>query len=395
VRRLPLALFLTAAAVAAVLAVTATGAPAVEVTLQVERIYDNACRCYELRFSGTVPSAAAYEYVAVLQQKCGQRGFRAFAGASTRGGGSWEAEPVFGTRPGQDSSTYRARWRGRLSRPLQFRASFAISLTKLGGGRYRVTVRTTDVPQKMKGRVVELQRLSAGQWARVQRARLAAYLGSHSVVFTVGTPGLTLRALVPARSASPCYAATASETWVSAEPSPASGANVIDRTVLCTTASRGGIRQISIEALSALQEGAGAHPPSFNVTTTWVPDGRLASGSTGHVDLNPTRCTQTTTRVPLTAQGLRGGSPGPFGRVFDCETPSRVLVRIRAAFRVPTTLESIRPFGYPMLVAQGEAREALLAIRTPTGKPLALATVSESGKARLLTAPICVEDDNG
>jgi hypothetical protein len=100
-------------------------------------------------------------------------------------------------------------------------------------------------------------------------------------------------------------------------------------------------------------------------------------------------------RVPFTARGLRGGSPGPFGQLFDCETPSRVLVRIRAVFRVPTTLETIRPFGYPMLAAHGEVGEALPAIRTPTGKPLALATVSESGKARLLTASSCVEDDNG
>jgi hypothetical protein len=218
--RLPLALFVSASAVAAVLVVTATGAPTGDVTLQVERFYDNACRCYKLRFSGTIASGAANEYVAVLQQKCGQRGVRAFAGASTREGGSWEAEPVMATRPGQDSSTYRARWRGRLSRPLEFRASFAISLAKLGGGRYRVTVHTTDVPQRMKGRVVELQRLSAGQWTRAQRGRLAAHLGSYSAVFTVRTPGLTLRAFVPARSASPCYAATTSETRISGEPSP-------------------------------------------------------------------------------------------------------------------------------------------------------------------------------
>ena len=64
-----------------------------DVTLRLERFYDNACRCYKLRFSGTIASRAANEYVAVLQQKCGSPSATAVAGASTREGGVWKRSP--------------------------------------------------------------------------------------------------------------------------------------------------------------------------------------------------------------------------------------------------------------------------------------------------------------
>jgi hypothetical protein len=376
-------------------------APAEDVTLRLERFYDNACRCYKLRFSGTIASRAANEYVAVLQQRCGSTSSTAVAGASTREGGIWEAEPVTGARPGQDSSTYRARWNGRLSEPLTFRADLPMTLTRLPGRRYRVSVSTGDTRQNLAGRIVELQRLTAGQWRRVRRTRLVraqgsagAYL-SFSAVFTVRARGLTVRVWAPSDTASPCYAASASGTWVSGRSpgtSSASGARIIDRTLLCSTAMRGGIRQISIQASAAARPAPGG--ASFTVLTSWVPDGRLTSGSTAGLLLNPTRCTPTRANVPLAAAKLEGGSPGTSGQEFDCETPRRVLLRVRAEFRVPTPLETSREWGYPELVARGEVTKASLAIRTQAGKPLAFATVSASGKARLLTAPSCIEDTN-
>lgn len=373
------------------------GAQGQDVTLRLERFYDNACRCFKLRFSGTIASRAANEYVAVLQQRCGSTSSTAVAGASTREGGVWEAEPVSGARPGQDSSTYRARWDGRLSEPLTFRADLPMTLTRLPGGRYRVSVNTGDTRQNLMGRIVELQRLTAGQWRRVRRTRLVRARGSagasFSAVFTVRARGLTLRVWAPSVTASPCYAASASGTWVSGRSpgaSSASGARVIDRTLLCSTAVRGGIRQITIQASAASGPAPGG--AYFGVLTSWVPDGRLASGTTAGLTLNPTRCTPTKANVPLAAAKLEGGSPGTSGQEFDCETPRRVLLRVRAEFRVPTPLETSREWGYPELVARGEVTKASLAIRTQAGKPLAFATVSASGKARLLTASSCVED---
>jgi hypothetical protein len=397
--RLAIALIAVTAVAAAGLVATARGASAADVTLRVERFYDNACRCYKLRFSGTIASRAANEYVAVLQQKCGSMSSTAVAGASTREGGVWEAEPVSGARPGQDSSTYRARWDGRLSEPLTFRADLPMTLTRLPGGRYRVSVSTGDTRQNLRGRIVELQRLTAGQWRRVRRTRLVRARGSagasFSAVFTVRARGLTLRVWAPSDTASPCYAASASGTWASGRSpgtSSASGTRVIDRTLLCSTAMRGGIRQIAVQASAA----AGPAPGGawFGALTSWVPDGRLASGSTAGLTLNSTHCSPTRANVPLAAAKLEGGSPGTSGQEFDCETPSRVLLRVRAEFRVPTPLETSREWGYPELVARGEVTKASLAIRTQAGKPLAFAAVFASGKARLFAAGSCIEDNS-
>jgi hypothetical protein len=370
-----------------------------DVTLRLERFYDNACRCYKLRFSGTIASRAANEYVAVLQQKCGSSSATAIAGGSTREGGVWEAEPVTGGAPGSDSSTYRARWNGRLSEPLTFRANVPISITQLSSGRYRVTVTTGDIRQSLKGRVVELQRMAGGRWTRVRRLRLAPEAGSagtrFSATFRMRARGVTVRLLVPAESASPCHTATASRPWVSGRrPGGGSGASarVIDRTLLCPTAMQGGVRLASIRASEGVQTGPAQPGTSFDVTTNFVPDGRLVSATTNSLELNATRCTSTRARVQLTARGLDGGRPGVSGQEFECETPRRVLVRVRAVFRSATRLERSRPWGYPVLTALGQLKEASVAMRTQAGKPLSFASIHESGRARLLSAPSCVED---
>jgi hypothetical protein len=357
-----------------------------EVTLRVERFYDNACRCYKLRFSGTIPSGQANEYVVVLRQECGAASSTAIAGGLTQAGGGWVGDPVTGARPEADSSTYRARWNGRLSERVVFRPKLLMSLTKLGGGRYRVRV---DTQQNLKGRPVELQRLVGGQWRRVRSARLARVGGGFGAILTVRRRGLNLRVLVPARSAAPCYSATASETFVSdATSGPDSGARVIDRTLLCSIAMRGGIRKLEIRALAA----TATESPNFNATTNWSPDASLVSASSEVLSLNPTRCTQASARVPLTTETLEGGSAGLSEREFECETPSRVLVRVRAVFRSPATFETTRHFGYPVLSASGEMTEASMAIRTQAGKPLAFASVHESGSARVFGGRGCAED---
>jgi hypothetical protein len=357
-----------------------------DVALRLERFYDNACRCYKLRFSGTIASDAANEYVAVLRQPCGSGSPTAIAGASTRAGGVWEAEPVMGARPESDSSTYRARWNGRLSEPLVFRGKLTTWLTKLGGGRYRVLVSTQ---QNMKGRPVELQRLVGGQWKRVRTARLAPFRRDFAATFTVRGHLLTLRAFVPARSAAPCYAATASET-LSSGAATSSGGRIIDRTLLCSVAMRGGIRMLEIRGSGRTAFAS----PYFGVTTNWHPDWTLASASAESLSLNPKRCTHSRTRVPLTTASLEGGPAGSPEREFECESPGRVLVRLRAVFRSAAALETTRDttFGYPKLTAGGEIREASLAIRTQAGRALGFASINESGTVRIFGARGCVED---
>jgi hypothetical protein len=202
-------------AIVAALASSSAAAPAADVTMSVQRFYDAACRCYKLRFSGAISSGAAKEYVAVMQQRCGYRFSTAVIGAQTRAGGAWEVEWL----GGGVSGTYRAQWKGRLSEPVTVRPRVPLVFTKLREQRYRVTVNMYETLQDMSGRIVELQRLAAGGWTRVRRTRLTTdretFGKSFSATFAVRTRGLTLRILVPDRSAAPCYVAGVTKTWVS------------------------------------------------------------------------------------------------------------------------------------------------------------------------------------
>jgi hypothetical protein len=398
--RLTAAVLVTAAAAA--LAATAGSAPAADVTLKVERYFDPACTplpgmapspnrggCHRLRFAGTISSGVAGEYVSVLYQRCGSSGLgTSLVGAQTKERGAWDT--FWGVRSG----TFRARWGNSLSDPVRFRDSVWISVTKLSGFSHRVSV---SGDQDMKGRIIELQRLVGGQWRLFRRARLVddriTYGVNSTATFAVRKRGLVLRAFVPAKSAAPCYLPTASEQWTSGVASGTSGlgARVIDRTLLCSTALQGGIRLVSIRAANANATGLG-QPPTLSVSSGFAQPPGFAYASTAGLTLYPDRCKQTRARVPLEAGSLKRAPPGLTGRTFDCEAPPRVLLRIRAVFREPATLESNRYPGYQTLSAQGDVSEAAVAVRTPSGKPLAFAAISGS-KARLFAARGCVEDD--
>lgn len=398
--RLTAAVLVTAAAAA--LTTTAGGAPAAEVTLTVERYFDPACTplpgmapspgrggCHRLRFAGTISSGDAGEYVSVLYQRCGSGGLgTSLVGAQTKERGAWD------TFWGVTSGTFRARWGNTLSSPVRFRDSVRLSVAPLSATRQRVYV---NGDQDMKGRMIELQRLVSGQWRALRRTRLVADRSSwgvnSSATFTVRQAGLTLRAFIPAKSAAPCYAATASETWTSSvRPGTPSGtdARVIDRTLICSTDMQGGLRMASIRAASASGSGAYRQAPSLSTTGGSVQ--AYVTDSSTSLSFNPERCTETSARSALNAGRLRPATPGLSGRSFDCEAP-RVVIRVRAVFREPAALESTREAGFERLFARGAVSEAAVAIRTPSGKRLVLATLSGSGTARLFTARSCIEDD--
>lgn len=385
---------------------TVAAAPTEGVTLAVERFFEPACSpapgrasspsrgCHMLRFSGRISSGAPNEYIAVLHQRCGSSGVgSSVVGTQTGEGGLWEA--TWGLAAG----TFRARWMdnaGRIgtSDPVRYRGPVQLSLTRLSGFRQRVGV-TGD--QDMKGRIIELQRLAAGRWRLVRRTRLVADLGSYgmssSATFSVRRRGLVLRAYVPPKSASPCYAATASDQWRSGPaPGAGSGARVIDRTLLCSTAMQGGIKMVSIDASSASGPDLIRQGPSFSVSSGFARPPGFASASKTSFTLYPDRCTGSGAVVSLKAGKLKGAAPGPFGRSFDCEAPRRVYLRLRAVFFEPAALQTSREPGYQTLFAEGQIAEAAVAIRTPSGKPLVFAAFS-GAKARLFTARNCIEDD--
>lgn len=202
-------------AVFSVFSGAAVAAPSADVTLKVERFYEQESGVWRLRFTGVIPSGAANEYVAILHQKCGYRFSTAIGGATTREGGFYEAIPRYGVPP--QSGTFRARWNTHVSEPVTLRSPVRISLGKEPGRRYRVRVLADS---NLSGRFVALQRLAGGRWTHVRRARLVAYgqggYGSfYTAAFTVRKRGLRLRILVPEKAAAPCHEPAASQTFVS------------------------------------------------------------------------------------------------------------------------------------------------------------------------------------
>lgn len=184
---------------------------------------------------------------------------------------------------------------------------------------------------------------------------------------------------------------------------------VLDRTYTCSIPLHGGIYRIESRAHPGARTGrswtklayAGIRSGVFSGGTgnlvAWVTAGKPIATTTidqefwtfdvktfGTVGIRSELCRPTQAAVPLTATGLRGGAAAPLGAEYECEVPRRVLVRVRAV--VPSSA-SLR--GREFRSTHAPVREAKLAVRTPAGKPLAYAEVSESGKARLLTAKVC------
>jgi hypothetical protein len=97
-----------------------------------------------------------------------------------------------------------------------------------------------------------------------------------------------------------------------------------------------------------------------------------------------TRCRRSRSAVPFSTARLSGGPASAIGDRYDCVVPRSILVRVRGSFCAPTSLKRKRPTpDVDQLVAEGRVREGALALRTVSGKPIALATVHESGRARL------------
>jgi hypothetical protein len=209
-----LRLLVAAALFVASLASTAAAAPADDVTLRVDRFVDQF-QINRLRFSGVISSGAANEYVAVMHRRCGQTSFTAIGGATTSDGGAWEATPMFGTPP--TSGTFRAQWKGEVSKPVTVRSAVRVFLNRPRSGRHVVRV---IADANLSGRFVALQRLAGGRWTHVRRARLSSYGsagfgGGFEASFKVRKRGLTLRFLVPQETAAPCHLPAASRSFVS------------------------------------------------------------------------------------------------------------------------------------------------------------------------------------
>ncbi len=187
----------------------------------------------------------------------------------------------------------------------------------------------------------------------------------------------------------------------------------LDRTYVCGVFIRGGAYLLDARAHSGTKRGStwarlpyagvrtgldaavsgarGAGAPNLLV---WITSARPTKGTMadqdydafdvntlGTVGVRRESCRRTSGSVALSPSDLRGGLAAPVGKKFECFAPKQVVVRVRAVLAAPGALRAGQDFEN----AHIPVREAKLAVRTLTGKPLVYADVSESGRARIFT----------
>jgi hypothetical protein len=205
------------------------------------------------------------------------------------------------------------------------------------------------------------------------------------------------------------------EPFTGAQPATS---RVVDRTFVCAHGPLGDLPEIEVRVGQGIRESrsrwkqlpyavvaTGRATNSFSrwgrltYSYAWVTAGSPSATTTidsewrklavpATLGVSSKACTRATKRVPLSAAGLSGAVASPFGEEFDCATPRRFLVRVRASLESAATLRSRDSF----LATRVPVREARLAVRTLTGKPLVYAVTFDSGKASLFTAQSCVRE---
>lgn len=212
---------------------------------------------------------------------------------------------------------------------------------------------------------------------------------------------------------------------------PAAGADpaasrVVDQTYVCSVAVHNGVRKIVASARRGFRDGdrwrwlasagVGNEPGGPPAKLPATPSGQIpisyknwGFGASAGIDLaypepspplqpyraavvvTPRRaCTASRARVPLSPRGLDGFPADYFGDDVECVAPAKVLVRIRAVFARPATFR-VDPSQGALRTqrASGSIREAALAVRTTSGRPLVYASAAAAGTARLFSAAGC------
>jgi hypothetical protein len=203
-------------------------------------------------------------------------------------------------------------------------------------------------------------------------------------------------------------------------PSPAATQRVavIDHTYSCKTALLGGTYELKSRAHPGSRSAAGWWKLPYAVFATggwagpigartsappnslaWITAGAPSTQTTvdtdyqafavlggGTLGVNKSLCRPLSGKPPLSNTGLRGGTAPNGSIALDCAAPRHLLLRLRATVDGSSALrERARVF----LATNASTREATLVVRTPAGRLLAYADVSDSGRARLFTAKGC------
>jgi hypothetical protein len=216
-----------ASVLVAAVAVATAGAVTEVVTLSI-RQYVNANKVRVLVWYGQVAGSGG-NLIEVQARDCGAAGpFYTLAETTPSPGGGYEVEsqssvPPYGSVRWSAGQTYRTRWGDQLSEAV-------------AGPRFPLRPWTEKVPRRrawkvhvnhngfppnltLAGKAVVLQRKRGQSWSTYKQAPLkrkphlkhGAY--NHEAVFEVPARGLTLRALVPAKTAGQCWLLGVSEPW--------------------------------------------------------------------------------------------------------------------------------------------------------------------------------------
>lgn len=201
-RTVPSAILVAAALVTA--ADAATGASRATPTLQITPrtvAYGSA----SVVLSGAVPSRRAGESVTILAHACRFTEAAEIATVRTSKGGAFR----YKIRPMLNTS-FAVRWNEAASRSVRVTVEPTIVLSRVGAGRYRIEVATTNGVFQ-DGRQVLLQRSVGGRWTKVAAGTLERASGEtqitvlSAVVLSANVPkGSKLRALLPNGQAR-CY----------------------------------------------------------------------------------------------------------------------------------------------------------------------------------------------
>jgi hypothetical protein len=163
---------------------------------------------------------------------------------------------------------------------------------------------------------------------------------------------------------------------------------LVDRTMLCRAWGSGypdSLRTLAVVGVpnQAQATNGPQGSPRFVVA-------QIALGVNGgdQVVVSRTACTPTSKPIQLSAKGLRSGETD-FGNKWRCPVPASVVIRVRATFARPMTLEPAPDASY-LLIARGRISKGSLAVETKNGTRLAFMSVNKDGDASIFVAwPRC------
>jgi hypothetical protein len=175
-----------------------------------------------------------------------------------------------------------------------------------------------------------------------------------------------------------------------------SQSRVIDRTFLCNVPGVGVPDPARFVTVGAFPRRGGKYGPSVlafqgsGSPEGWNVDARTEAmlGVAPGIFLNRSGCVATRTRVALSPGRLPGGRTR-LGKRWVCDGPAKVLVRLRAVFRRPT---SLRPES-GLLIARGRMVEVSLVVTDTRHRPISFGSaVDATGVARLFVDRVrCLE----